>query len=89
VIGTPSKTLHLLRKRLRQLLRVLLVLALGVAVAAAALAVWRLTSLNGLPEIGEPFDVAAFRGLPIPDHRNAFVFLQRADRLLTPGPRCL
>jgi hypothetical protein len=61
VNGKPSKAVHLLRKRLRQLLRVVVVLAAGVAVAATALAIWWLNSLNGLPDIGDPFDVAAFR----------------------------
>src|SRR4051794_26561482 len=49
VSGTSQKLLQLLRKRLRQLARVTLVLAIGLAVAAAALAIWWSTSLNGLP----------------------------------------
>ena len=61
VSGKPSKAVQLLRKRLRQLLRVVVVLAACVAVAATALAIWWLNSLNGLPDIGDPFDVAAFR----------------------------
>ena len=59
--GTSSKTLQLLRKRLRQLLHVMVVLTICLAVAATVLAIWWLTSLNGLPDIGDPFDVAAFR----------------------------
>jgi hypothetical protein len=86
VIGTSSKTLHLLRKRLRQVARVTLVLAIGLALAATALAVWWSTSLNGLPDIGDPFDVAAFRALRVPEDRNAFAFLRRADRMLTEWP---
>jgi hypothetical protein len=76
----------LLRKRLRQLARVTFVLAIGLALAATALAIWWLTSLNGLPDIGEPFDVAAFRAFSIPDDQNAFTFLRRADEALTPMP---
>jgi hypothetical protein len=86
VTGKSQKTLQLLRKRLRQLLRVMLVLAICLAVAATALVIWWLTSLNGLPDIGEPFDVAAFRGLRVPDDQNAFAFLRRADKMLTPWP---
>jgi hypothetical protein len=86
VSGTPSKMVALLRKRLRQLLRVVVVLAACVAVAATAFAIWWLNSLNGLPDIGDPFDVAAFRALRIPEDRNAFAFLRRADRMLTPWP---
>ena len=42
------------------------------------------TSLNGLPDIGDPFDVAAFRAFRIPDDQNAFAFLRRAHEKLTP-----
>ena len=84
VSGTSPKMLQLLRKRLRQLLRVALVLAIGLAVAASALAIWWLTSLNGLPDIGDPFDVAAFRAFSVPDDRNAFTYFRRASEKLTP-----
>src|SRR5215467_8790935 len=86
VSGKPSKTVELLRKRLRQLLRVLVVLTACVAVAATALAIWWLNSLNGLPDIGDPFDVAAFRAFRVPDDQNAFTFLRRAEENLTPSP---
>ena len=78
------RLLQLLRKRLRQLARVTLVLAIGLAVAAAALAIWWLTSLNGLPDIGDPFDVAEFRAFSVPDDQNAFTYLRRAWEKLTP-----
>ena len=84
VRGTSSKTLQLLRKRLRQLLRVTLVLAICFALAATAFAIWWLTSLNGLPDIGDPFDVAAFRAFRVSDDQNAFTYLQRANQKLTP-----
>jgi hypothetical protein len=48
----------LLRKRLRQLLRVTFVLAICLVVSASAFAIWWVTSLNGLPDIVDPFDVA-------------------------------
>jgi hypothetical protein len=84
VSGTSQKLLQLLRKRLRQLARVTLVLAICLAVAASAFAIWWLNSLNGLPDIGEPFDVAAFRAFRVPDDQNAFAFLRRAIEKLTP-----
>ena len=84
VSGEPSKSVQLLRKRLRQLLRVVVVLAACVAVAATALAIWWLNSLNGLPDIGDPFDVAAFRAFRLPDEQNAFTYLRRASEKLTP-----
>jgi hypothetical protein len=86
VRGTSSKTLQLLRKRLRQLARVTLVLAVCLALASTALAAWWSTSLNGLPDIGDPFDVAAFSAQRVPEDRNAFAFLRRADRMLTAWP---
>ncbi len=86
VSGKPSKTVQLLRKRLRQLVRVLLVVTIGLAVAAGALAIWWLNSLNGLPDIGDPFDVEAFRSFSLPDDQNAFTFFQRAAIKLTELP---
>ena len=84
VSGASQKLLQLVRKRLRQLARVTLVLAICLAVAAAALAIWWSTSLNGLPDIGDPFDVAAFRAFKVPDDQNAFTFFRRANEKLTP-----
>jgi hypothetical protein len=81
--GKPSKSVELLRKRLRQLLRVVVVLGACVAVAATALAIWWLNSLNGLPDIGDPFDVEAFRAFRLPDEQNAFTYLRRASEKLT------
>jgi hypothetical protein len=40
--------------------------------------VMRLTSLHGLPDIGDPFDVSAHRQLAIPDDENAYTFYRRA-----------
>ena len=34
---------------------------------------WWLVQLVGLPDVGDPFDVAAFRAFRIADDRNAFV----------------
>ena len=82
VSGTSQKLLQLLRKRLRQLVRVTFVLAICLALAATAFSIWWLTSLNGLPDIGDPFDVDAIRGLEIPDDENALTFLRRAQEKL-------
>jgi hypothetical protein len=79
VIGTSSKTLQLLRKMVRQLLHVMLVLTICLAVAATALAIWWLTSLNGLPDIGDPFDVATVRAVRIANEQNAFAFFRHAN----------
>jgi hypothetical protein len=59
----------------------LLVGALTLA-GASAFATWRFTSLSGLPDIGEPFDVAAFTEKPVPDDANAFTLYREAARLV-------
>ena len=82
-VSTASqKMLQLLRKRLRQLLWCIL----GLALAAGVFAIWWLTSLYGLPDIGDPFDVAAFKSYQIPDDQNGVVFFQQAFEKLTPLP---
>jgi hypothetical protein len=76
VNGTSKKLLQLLRKRIRQLLRVTFVLALCLVLGASAFAIWWLISLSGLPDIGDPFDVAAFRAFRVPDDENALRVLR-------------
>ncbi len=57
----------------------------AAAILAAALAapvLWWHIQLLGLPDIGDPFDVRAFRSFTIPDDTNAFVlYRQAADHL--------
>jgi hypothetical protein len=83
---TSQKMLQLLRRRLRQLARITIVMAVCLALGVTALAIWWLTSLNGLPDIGDPFDVAAFRAVRIPDDQNAFSYLGRAAKMVTEYP---
>ncbi len=61
VSGTSQKLLQLLRKRLRQLARVTLVLAICLAVAAAALAIWWLDESERAPGHRRP---VRCRGVP-------------------------
>ena len=44
---------------------------------------WRM-QLLGLPDIGDPFDVKAFRAFTIPDDRNAYVLYRQAATRLKP-----
>jgi hypothetical protein len=83
---TSNKLLRLLRMRFRQLIWGALVLAVCLALAAGALEIGVRNSLNGLPDIGDPFDVAAFRAFKVPDDQNAFTFLRRAHEKLTRQP---
>jgi hypothetical protein len=43
--------------------------------------IWWNVELAGLPDIGDPFDVAEFRAMSIPDERNVFRDLQAGDRV--------
>ena len=65
------------RKRTRR------IAAVGLAILALVVAglAWNMRSLRGLPDIGDPFDVAAFVSGRVPDEDNAFVFYRRADAL--------
>jgi hypothetical protein len=60
----------------------------GAALVLTALIVgppiWWATELVGLPDVGDPFDVAAFRAFTIPDERNAFVLYRQAAAQLKP-----
>src|SRR5262249_45097608 len=61
--------------------RVLTAAAVLLAMIAAAPLWWSLPLL-GLPDIGDPFDVPAFRAMTIPEGRNAVVlYRQAADQL--------
>jgi hypothetical protein len=44
----------------------------------ATLLVWRASSLNGLPDVGEPFDRTALERIDLPDSENAFTFYRQA-----------
>ena len=77
-----SRSGRLAGRLVTALIAVVVVLAACVAVAAIVLAIWWLNSLNGLPDIGDPFDVAAFLAFSIPDEQNAFVFFRRANEKL-------
>ena len=55
-------------------------------VALSVLVAWRVSSLGGLPDIGDPFDVAGFADLQIPDDRNAFVLYKQAVAKLGKQP---
>jgi hypothetical protein len=55
----------------------LLVLYVVVAGFIALLGWWSL-SLRNLPDVGDPFDVAAFRKVSVPDDQNAFTLYDQA-----------
>ena len=59
--------------------------ALSVA-GASAFATWWTTTLYGLPDVGDPFDVAAFVEKPVPDDENAYTLYREAARRIGEEP---
>jgi hypothetical protein len=52
--------------------------------AAIGVEVYRRASIEGLPDVGDPFDVAEFRARSsVPDEMNAYTHYRRAFRLLS------
>ena len=47
---------------------------------------WRGASLLGLPDVGDPFDVAAFRGFRVPEDQDAILLLRQAQAKLSRMP---
>jgi hypothetical protein len=76
-----------LLRRGRQLVRLLLFLVIGLACLAAAVEIYRGASLIGLPDVGDPFDVAEFRAFRLPPEDDAFVLFRQAQKKLTGMPR--
>ncbi len=64
----------------RRILSAILILLVMIVIPP----VWWATQLLGLPDIGEPFDIKAFRAYTIPDDRNAFVIYRQAHAALKP-----
>jgi hypothetical protein len=59
--------------------------AIGITVvliaAIGGVAIFRATTLRGLPDIGDPFDVAKYARIDIPDDQNSFTYYIRAHEL--------
>ncbi len=73
-----ARTITKTRRRIWCLVSVLLAMVAGPPL-------WWATQLFGLPDIGDPFDAAAFRAFTIPDDRNAFVLYRQAATLFKPS----
>jgi hypothetical protein len=85
----PSRQTRLRRylaRRGRQLLRVLIGLIFGLLIAAALLEIYRSSSLIGLPDVGDPFDMALFDAGRVPPEQDAFEPLRKAQAKLTQMP---
>ncbi len=82
---TPVLIFRWITKTRRRVCSILLVL---LAILAAP-PLWWAAQLIGLPDIGDPFDVASFRSSAIPDDQNAFVLYRQAATMLKPLPEYL
>jgi hypothetical protein len=81
-LGAPLRWIARSRRRL-----------LGAATLIVAIIasppLWWLMQLTGLPDVGDPFDVAAYRASTVLDERNAFVLYKQAVALLNLKPAYL
>jgi hypothetical protein len=80
-------TFHLMTAPIRWIGRSRRRIWIAVLVLLAILAsplLWWATQLMTLPDIGDPFDVTAFKAMKIPDERNAFVIYREAEAVLKP-----
>ncbi len=77
---TPGLIIRSIGKTRRRIACLLLALAAIIAMPP----LWWSTQLIGLPDIGDPFDIASFRSSTVPDDRNAFVCYREAATLLKP-----
>ena len=69
-------------RRGRQLSLAVLFLAMGLLFAAGVVVVWHGAGVIRLPDVGDPFDVAALRALRVPADQDAFALIKAAqDRL--------
>jgi hypothetical protein len=67
-----------LKRRARQLLFLALICAGSLLLIACGAFVWRSASLFGLPDIGDPFDVTAFRSFRVPEDQDAVILFRQA-----------
>jgi hypothetical protein len=87
--STPSQHSRFRRwavRRARQLGIVVLFLAGILAVGAGCVMLRRATCLIGLPNVGGPFDVAAFRTFRVAEDHDAFALFRQAANKLRPMP---
>ena len=73
-------------RRGRQLGRVLLILLIGLLFMAGLLEAWRGASMLGLPDVGDPFDVAEIQAFRILPEQDAVALFRRAQEKLTRMP---
>ena len=61
-------------------------LAIALAVTVGLIEIWRGASLIGLPDVGDPFDVAAFCAFRLPPEQDAILLFRQAQEKLVRMP---
>jgi hypothetical protein len=75
------------RRRARQLLWVVAILAVGLFVLALGVMLSRAGRLVGLPDVGDPFDVAEFRAInTLPEDQDGVVLIRQAASKMSRVP---
>jgi hypothetical protein len=85
-LSTRSRLRRWALRRARQISIAVLIVAVVVGVAACAIMIRRATGLIGLPDIGDPFDVAAFRAFRVPEDQDAVILVRQAAAKVKPMP---
>jgi hypothetical protein len=83
--STPVEQTRLRRwavRRSRQLALAVMVLLATLVIGACGVLIRRATCLIGLPDVGEPFDVAFFRNFRIAEDQDAFALFRQATAKL-------
>ena len=73
-------------RRARQLLIAVSILTVILVLGVCGVVLRRATCLVGLPDVGDPFDVAAFRAARVPEDQDAFALFKQAAAQLRPLP---
>jgi hypothetical protein len=77
--GTSERADAIVRvSKTRRTLRLVLASAFLMVAGVGSVFLWQFTTLSGLPDIGDPFDVAKYARVEIPADENAYTFYQRA-----------
>jgi hypothetical protein len=86
--GTSERADASLRvSKTRRTLRVVLASMFLAVAAVGSVLIWQFTTLSGLPDIGDPFDVEKYARIEIPADENAYTFYRRAFKM-TEGINC-
>jgi hypothetical protein len=88
-VSTASRLRRWAARRARQISIAVLILAALCAVTACCIMIKRATGLIGLPDVSDPFDVAAFRAFRVPEDQDAFVLARQAAGKLQRMPELL